>query len=174
MNSLIASLEIGFQVTISKSTVQMTSNLFSSWSKIGQLCILTFLRMWWSHFFLKENHQNLIWKTLVSHPGTPCHNELCTCGSKLFSGIWIPIQKSTIKLIVDPTALSSYGFGFFTASVERVELDLIHYSELQGWTSCVQTILINNELLFYVFFLFTLQLLSEGLSRSFRIQILLL
>ena len=36
MNTLIASMEIGFQITISKSEVQMTSNFFT-WSKIGQM-----------------------------------------------------------------------------------------------------------------------------------------
>ena len=35
----------------------------------------------------KEYYQNLISKTLVSHPGTPCRNELRTCDSKFFNGI---------------------------------------------------------------------------------------
>ena len=36
-------------------------------------CQAVVVRFW---LFKKENHQNLIGKALVSHPQTPCHNEL--------------------------------------------------------------------------------------------------
>ena len=57
MNTLIASIRIGFQVTISKSLVQMTSNLFPL-SKIGQLWISTFHGLWWSNFGLKTKEKS--------------------------------------------------------------------------------------------------------------------
>ena len=43
----------------------------------------------------------------MSHPVTPCCNELRTCDSPFCNGIWISILKSTMKSIVAPTAPSS-------------------------------------------------------------------
>ena len=91
INILIASMYIGFHVTISKFEVQMTSKLFllvaglkyiNGGFKLVSGCvsgcgpILTLEKR-------EKNHQNLIFKTLVIHPGTPFRNELRTCDSNL-------------------------------------------------------------------------------------------
>ena len=81
INTLIALMDIGFQVTISKSEGHMNSNLFS-WSKTGQLWIYFFsgcgghilafiksqiIRIWFARHCTGES------------PRDPCHNQLCMC-----------------------------------------------------------------------------------------------
>ena len=70
MNSLNVSMEIGFEVTISKSEVQITLNVFPL--VLNRLIVdLTFLGLWWSNFgcLKKQIVKNLISKTLVIRPG---------------------------------------------------------------------------------------------------------
>ena len=44
----------------------------------------------------KQIFCNFIHKSLLSHPGTPCHNELRTSDSKFVNGILIVTPKSVI------------------------------------------------------------------------------
>ena len=108
MNTLIASMEIRVQVTIWKSKMQMTSNLFC-WSKIGKLMIETGLRLWWFDFVLTKKKVMRIW--FARHwwvtQGPPVATSCAHATRIFFNGIWISIPKSTIKSILAPTAPSS-------------------------------------------------------------------